>query len=117
MEFLRSSFSRVPKHKTFNYQPRYYTETPLDEKKRFEFRRDRYFQDEEKQPLIGAFKSEPIAYRKRGSKGKGRMNLMLLLAMLATAGLTFYEEIPLLVGSFLIFCFLVIFLRQQNRTA
>ncbi len=84
MKMFRSSFAKLPKHKTFEYTPRYYDPEEEARKQRRELKLERgSFYRHHKSPLVRSMTSRnDRIYRRSRSRRNQGMRILLLIGML-----------------------------------
>lgn len=116
MSFFRSSFSRLPKHKRFEYKPLYY-DKDKDEVKdvRIDIKKAHAEGPSGKSPFsakYGMYSREEYREMRRRSRIR---KMVLLMAMFAVIYLIFGYGVNVFAGLFMILVLLVIFIREVNK--
>ena len=115
-----ASFFRTPKHKQFNYKPRYYN--PEEEERQIRngekpirMERGSFFKQKNRSQLVGAFTENDIAFRKR-VKGTSQWSKVFVLVLILCLPILYILEITnsLTSISFLVIL-LIFYFSKMNR--
>lgn len=116
--FLKSGFSRVAKHATFEYTPRYAEDedAPLTREERIKFERGSKIKDINS---LANKRSPVLSYRNKSKKADKWKLLLLLGAIIADSGylLSNMEKgwVHIAVGSVILLVLLVFFISTQKK--
>ncbi len=110
MNFFRSSFTKLPKHKTFEYQPRYYDPEAEERKAKRELKMERgafYRHSKHTSPLMRSVVDRNTrAFRRNTSKRNQFTRTILLIVMLSI----FAAYVLGVLSGILTVCFICVFM-------
>jgi hypothetical protein len=110
-----ASLSRLPKHKKFNYTPRYYNPDKEERERRREIKfSPGAMQEVGGSRLIGAFRNNRIVHREKRS-GAAKFKLAILLTMFLPIYLYWIGKISGIFAIIAVFFILVIFIQRSSR--
>lgn len=90
MSIFKSRFVRIPEHKRFDFQPRYYDQEEEERKSRrsqqIRLEKGAFYNSKNKSRLVGAFSDKDVVYRQkiRRGGGAGQLFRVLLIAAMLT---------------------------------
>ncbi|MGB0839476.1 MAG: hypothetical protein ACPGXL_05010 [Chitinophagales bacterium] len=120
--FFKSSFSRLPQHKSFKYNPRYYDpdkeaiqKRMLERKDRMQMERGAFFK-QNKGRLVGAFtdKEERI-FNNTPSRDDQFARVLLLAGMLTLACMYWLDKVNGVIAITGIMLLMIFFVKKMNR--
>jgi len=116
---LRSGFSRLPKHKQFSYQPRYYDPEEEERQERLgnksiKMEKGSFYKRGGGGYLVGSMSERDIVFKNRRNKGQFS-RVVLLVAMLCLPLLYMFDMLNGFIAITFLVILLILFIIRVNK--
>jgi len=114
---LKSSFSKLPKHKKFSYTPRYYDSDAekRESKKRLKMERGSFYKNKNSL-IVGSFTDQKDRVFRRNTSGRNQLfRTVLLFIMLGILALYLVGMVSGIFTFAFLLIFLLVFISKANR--